>query len=305
MTNQNKINKILIVYKKSALQEALDHNNRKILDLVENDDPSVANYIIADKTHKECLKNIREAFDPHFIVDYQYDIIEETVNNYDLIVTVGGDGTFLWASKFVDSNIPILGVNSSPKTSVGFFTAVNGNSKDELFDLAQRILQNAYFTRKIVDRLSVSVNGKIVQDHILNDILFAAEHPAAMTNYTISIPVLGNNTNKTEEIQRSSGVWISAPGGSTGANLSAGGWALPLEHHRGQYIVREPMKNFKHGTEYKLTHGFFDHGQTLDFMCKIRKAILACDGTYTTIPVTIGDHISVFHSKDPLIILGK
>lgn len=32
----------------------------------------------------------------------------------DLVVTVGGDGTLLQASHFMDDSIPVLGVNSDP-----------------------------------------------------------------------------------------------------------------------------------------------------------------------------------------------
>src|SRR3989338_8378221 len=38
----------------------------------------------------------------------------------DLLITVGGDGTALTTSHFTD-DIPILGVNSAPQSSVGFF----------------------------------------------------------------------------------------------------------------------------------------------------------------------------------------
>ena len=40
----------------------------------------------------------------------------------ELVIAVGGDGTLLAASHNVD-DIPILGVNSAPKHSVGFFCA--------------------------------------------------------------------------------------------------------------------------------------------------------------------------------------
>ena len=36
------------------------------------------------------------------------------IRNVDLVVTVGGDGTLLQASHFMDDSIPVLGVNSDP-----------------------------------------------------------------------------------------------------------------------------------------------------------------------------------------------
>lgn len=40
--------------------------------------------------------------------------LSESIRNVDLVVTVGGDGTVLRASHFLDNSIPLLGVNSDP-----------------------------------------------------------------------------------------------------------------------------------------------------------------------------------------------
>ena len=38
----------------------------------------------------------------------------QPIRDVDLVITVGGDGTLLRASHFLDSSVPILGVNSDP-----------------------------------------------------------------------------------------------------------------------------------------------------------------------------------------------
>ena len=38
----------------------------------------------------------------------------QPIHNVDLVVTIGGDGTLLQASHFMDDSIPVLGVNSDP-----------------------------------------------------------------------------------------------------------------------------------------------------------------------------------------------
>lgn len=40
--------------------------------------------------------------------------LSQPINDVDLVITVGGDGTLLQASHFMDDMIPILGVNSDP-----------------------------------------------------------------------------------------------------------------------------------------------------------------------------------------------
>lgn len=40
--------------------------------------------------------------------------LSEPIRDVDLVVTVGGDGTLLQASHFLDESIPVIGVNSDP-----------------------------------------------------------------------------------------------------------------------------------------------------------------------------------------------
>ncbi|KAG6755162.1 hypothetical protein POTOM_040978 [Populus tomentosa] len=40
--------------------------------------------------------------------------LSQPIRNFDLVVTVGGDGTLLQASHFLDDSIPVRGVNSDP-----------------------------------------------------------------------------------------------------------------------------------------------------------------------------------------------
>lgn len=40
--------------------------------------------------------------------------LSQPIRNVDLVITVGGDGTLLQASHFMDDSVPILGVNSDP-----------------------------------------------------------------------------------------------------------------------------------------------------------------------------------------------
>lgn len=40
--------------------------------------------------------------------------LSKPIQDVDLVVTVGGDGTLLQACQFVDDSIPVLGLNSDP-----------------------------------------------------------------------------------------------------------------------------------------------------------------------------------------------
>lgn len=298
--------KILVIYKKSALTLAKERRNKKLLRLIDDCDESVAAYKEAHETHQTTLSSIKATLESFELdkIDFRYRANADKVNDYDLVITVGGDGTFLWASKFVGCNVPMLGVNSAPKSSVGFYTCANSSNFKEIFMAWKGYgsLASSSLSQKRVRRIKLSINNEIVQDRILNEVLFAASQPSAMTRYILAVP---GDTEPFVEEQKSSGVWISTASGSTGANLSAGGWPLSLTDCRGQYVVREPMKNFLWGTEHKLIHGFFKKDQAVEIVCKTRKAMLACDGATITFPVTTGDRIKISHSNECLNILGK
>jgi NAD+ kinase len=49
-----------------------------------------------------------------------YQLVDEDFHNKNLIMSLGGDGTFLkTASMVLTSRVPILGVNTDPTRSVG------------------------------------------------------------------------------------------------------------------------------------------------------------------------------------------
>jgi len=55
------------------------------------------------------------------VIEYSIDDASRCVDWTDLVIAIGGDGTFLLASKLITSNkIPILGINPHPGTSNTF-----------------------------------------------------------------------------------------------------------------------------------------------------------------------------------------
>lgn len=299
--------KVLVIYKKSGYQLAKEKNNKKLLELIEAGDESVATMLPTHMAHQATLKKVTDDLSSFDLskLDILYRADTAKVDDYDIVITVGGDGTFLWASKFVSSKVPMLGVNSAPDSSVGFFTAASAETFKAVF-LKWRgygSLASSSLSQKRLSRLKLEINGEIVQDRILNDVLFAAEHPGALTKYIFRKTRDGHELLGEEH--RCSGIWISTAAGSTGANLSAGGLPLPLEDTRGQFVVREPMKSLDEGVSVRWPHGFFKKSEKIEITCKTRKAMLACDGTTLTFPATTGDRISVFRSEETLTILGK
>ena len=124
------------------------------------------------------------------------------------MITVGGDGTLLSASHAV-TRVPMLGVNSAPSHSVGFFCgAKRGQARPAILSAVSGDLH-----KMVLSRMSVRVNGKTITDRVLNEALYCHASPAATTRYILRL-------GDVEEEQKSSGFWIGPAAGSTAARFA-------------------------------------------------------------------------------------
>ena len=58
-------------------------------------------------------------------VTRDYQLTDKDLENKDLIVSLGGDGTFLKTASMVKMNtLPIVGINTDPARSVGHLTSI-------------------------------------------------------------------------------------------------------------------------------------------------------------------------------------
>jgi NAD+ kinase len=214
----------------------------------------------------------------------------------DLVVTVGGDGTLLAASHGIGSGTPLLGINSSPVNSVGFFCA----ARKGLAGAALAAALDGTLRRVELSRMRVELNGGVLHDRILNEALFCHASPAATSRYILK--VLGERGRLACEEQKSSGLWVGPAAGSTAAQKSAGGKVLPLSSRKLQFVVREPYQGSGH--ELAMTLGLIEEAQELAIKSKMRQARLFLDGDHIAHEVTIGDVVTLRRSEEPLVVLG-
>ncbi len=136
-------------------------------------------------------------------------------NSFEVMLTVGGDGTFLRAVTFVrDLDIPILGINIG---RLGFLATVQKENISEAIDL---LITKQY---KINERtlLAVTSNKK---NEDLSEINFALNEIAVSRRNTTSMITVETYLN--DEYLTSywaDGLIIATPTGSTGYSLSCGG----------------------------------------------------------------------------------
>ncbi len=138
---------------------------------------------------------------------------KEFSENIDLLVVFGGDGTLLnSARQYLEYEIPILGINMG---NVGFLTDI----KVENFHISmQEILDGSY---QIEERNLVSANFNDNHLYGLNEVVVHSGAYAQLMRYRLNV------NDKVVYEQRSDGLIIATPTGSTAYSLSAGG---PIIH---------------------------------------------------------------------------
>ena len=135
------------------------------------------------------------------------------VETVDLIIVFGGDGTLLnSARKYLDYEIPILGINMG---KVGFLTDIKvDNFEKSLSD----ILDGNYL---IEERNLVSAKFNETHLYGLNEVVIHSGSYAQLMRYQLSV------NDRIVYEQRSDGLIVATPTGSTAYALSAGG---PIIH---------------------------------------------------------------------------
>lgn len=207
-------------------------------------------------------------------------------SKYDLVITVGGDGTFLEAARSTKDQV-IIGVNSAPSFSVGKLCMANAkNFPDIMNGLLQGRLRFIFWPR-----LHLNLEGHACPVKCTNDILICHSNPAAMSRYYLEMKGI-------KEEQRSSGLWIAAPAGTSGAIKSAGGKVLKPEEKRIQYMPRELYGGFNQ--KYRLQGDVLNAGSTITVTSLMREGAIFVDGTHFKLKFPFNAIVKVSVSPHPL-----
>lgn len=285
--------RVALLLKRSAWSIYLEERkDPRLTRLAEAGDPAVARLRASHTEHERTVQEVKDALTA---LGAEWEIVERSrsgfdASSYDLVVTVGGDGTLLSASHSVIDK-PILGINSAPSFSVGFFCGARSGQAAE----ALRRALAGKLQRTLLTRMKVCINGKVVAARVLNDALFCHASPAATSRYVVGL-------GSVQEEQKSSGFWMGPAAGSTAAQRSAGGVVLPLTSRRLQLVVREPYT--PHGEHYRLGHAFVRSGEVLTVRSKMHDARIFFDGPDNVVNIGFGDVVEFTQADKQLILLG-
>lgn len=136
-------------------------------------------------------------------------------SSYDLLISIGGDGTILRAVTYVkDLGIPIVGINTG---RLGFLATIQ---TEEISNALNEIFEGAY---KISERTLLCVTTS-PKHPIIEETNFALNEVAISRKNTTSMITVETHLN--DEYLTSywaDGLILSTPTGSTGYSLSCGG----------------------------------------------------------------------------------
>lgn len=208
----------------------------------------------------------------------------------DLIITVGGDGTFLWTARRVEGT-PMLGVNSSPTFSTGHYCAANADTLD---DWLQTVATAAKEPDPLV-RIRPEIDGRRAPYAALNEVLLAHRSPAATCRYLMRV-------GDTSELHVSSGLWCCTASGATGAMLSAGGEPMRADDGRLQWRVREIYRRDQTQPRPSLEAGFTD--EPLHFVSRSPSNAIYLDGPAAVYNVGFATKLTLRKDAEPLLVYG-
>ena len=167
----------------------------------------------------------------------------------DLLLVLGGDGTYLSAVRFAQNKtIPMLGVNMG---SLGFLTV---HVKENLLRCLEHTLQG----RMVIDeRCLIQISEKNQSCLALNDVVIERGETSQLIDISVYLE------DKPIYSVKADGLIISSATGSTAYNLSAGG---PILHPTVNAFVVTPI------CPHSLTHRpvLFPDDQILKFQLKTR-----------------------------------
>lgn len=206
----------------------------------------------------------------------------------DLVITLGGDGTVLYAARAVhDLGIPILPVN------LGTFGYITEIAKDEWKDALEHYIEKGdNISRRLMLRITVSRGGRrIWTASALNEGVISSSGIAKVISLELSLDSvrLGHF--------RADGMIIATPTGSTGYSLAAGG---PIIDPDMSAVIITPVCPFTLSNRPLVTSGkvvslTVAEGQRTDL-------VLTADGQLD-FPLEEGDVVTVEKSMSRALLI--
>lgn len=300
------IHRVLIVHRKSLYQLYIqEHKERSVQRAIRRRDPAALAMKQSHDAHARALAKVAEVLRRLGIehdARWRAQVRSSSTKSFDLVISLGGDGTLLDASHRVLDSTPLLGINSDPSRSVG---ALCYGGPDRLSGVLRGLLDGKIRPAPI-NRMRIRVDGKEILGPTLNDVLFAHECPAGLTRFDRAIVPTADALDVHPGRRpdpfvhfRGSGLWVSTAIGSTAAIRSAGGRAMSPRSRRLQFLVREPYVP-PGDRPPPGVHGWVDAGEALVLINRLRRGMLWADGVHRNLGLSYAQQVVLDNHPVPL-----
>jgi NAD+ kinase len=226
---------------------------------------------------------------------YHLDAVDEKTfrSGLDVLISIGGDGTFLRSARFVFENrTPIMGINLG---NLGFLAEIDVHG---IYPSLERVLRQDYeIEKRMLINGQILRKGKILRGDenqyiALNDFVLSK----SFLKKLIEIKVIINGINILT--YGADGVIVSTPTGSTAYSLSAGG---PVVEPKNESIVITPI----------CAHTLFSRSLVVSIENDIevlinsgkKEVVLNVDGVEKSLRLMEGDKLRVSKSEHYLNLI--
>jgi NAD+ kinase len=304
-----RIRRVLVVHRKSLYQIYIrEHHERSVEKALRARDTVALGLKESDAAHEASLAKVRAVLDKLGLeAEVRWRANARSSRRFDLVISLGGDGTVLDTSRKILDATPLLGINSDPKRSVGALCTGTASDLPALLeDLTAGRLRPSPLTR-----IRVRIAGHDVLGPVLNDVLFAHVCPAGLTRFDLAVvdddealAAHSGHGGVAFAARRGSGIWVATATGSTAALRSAGGRVLPPRSHALEYVLREPYTRpgvpRPAAAERRVV---VPPGRALVLVCRMRQGMLWADGQYRRQAVSYSQPVVLDrHPQDLLIV---
>lgn len=270
---QKEFNRIVIIGK--FMQKAA-------VEQMQNDLADLARHL-----HAKGIKVLFEADTAQYagIDNYETVALDKLNGNVELAIVMGGDGTMLSVARaLINSDIPLVGIN---RGRFGFLTDLRA---EEMLESIDAILAGNYQKEdRMMLSASVYRNDKVIlENHAFNDIVLKS----GLRLIELEVIIDGNFVHK----QRSDGLIVSTPTGTTAYSLSAGG---PILHPGLDAIALVPI------CPHTLSNRPFAVNSASKIqitLMQVDDAQISFDGQYQ-LAMKLGDCVKVERAKEAVTLL--
>lgn len=206
----------------------------------------------------------------------------------EIIIVVGGDGTFLKVAQYIKDNTPVICINADMHNTEGFYSNTNPTNFQE--KLAQ-IINNKIKPKKLW-RLIAKIDGQDIEP-CLNEYYIGQLKPYDVAKYLLII-------DGKAELQKSSGVLAGTASGSTAWCRGAGGKILKKEDTRFQFVVREPYAGKLIKT--KIKKAILNRKEKIIIIPKSDDMIIVADALGKEHPLKKNEKVEITQYYKPILL---